>query len=317
MPQISDESIAEALDLHYPLQEFLMYNIVEGFLYQSKQSRVDKETTISLRPDLGVRSEGQKMCQEYILQRYSEDYDLRLKQMGGEEKKLLCDELIEKLCATDSMEVFNHTFSNGLKRGDISFKISNFNSQGCLELHEALMDTEVAVAKRAQKLRVFYTGEDADQNIVWNGGNVYRNATKPLQELLTATGEEAIWLQIQELYRSKKSHVYREGAGGCNRHGHCNELPSYFAFGHDMLISFIGSVTAEAWKEYQKDHRCCCGVAAAIRLEKQEGLHVSIERLAAKRAKRTECLHNPQALCAAIEEKKKRKQMRAKARARQ
>jgi hypothetical protein len=311
MPKISDETLVNTLDLQYPLQEFLLYNIVEGFLYQSKQSRVDKDTTISLRPDLGVQSEGQGMCQEYILQRYSEDYEYRLKQMGGEEKKQLCDELVEKLLSTDSMPVFNELLGNGLQQGDIMFQIANFNSQGCLELHEALLDQDRAVVKRSLKLQVFYTGEDLDQNSVWNGGNMYRTSTTRLQQLLTSIGEEATWLQIQERYKSKVSHVYREhGKCRCNRHGHSNTLPSYFALGHDILFSFVGAIASDAWLEYQQAHPHCCGVAKAIR--DPEALKVSIERLAAKRAKRAECQHSQEKVNAAIDEKKRRKAARSK-----
>merc|ERR1719456_1349153 len=186
--------------------------------------------------------------------------------MGGEEKKQLCDELIEKLLETDSMATFNTLLGEGIVRGEITFKIANFNSQGCIELHEALMDKAKTVTKRALKLQVFYTGEDADQKPVWNGGNMFRTSTTPLHQLLTSLHEETVWLQIQERYRSKVSHVYRGAAGKCtcNRHGHSNDFPSYFAFGHDILISFIGSATNEAWCEYQRDHANCCGVARAI-----------------------------------------------------
>merc|ERR1712216_297464 len=225
IPQISNETLVEALGLQYPLEEFIMYNIVEGFLYQSKQSRVDKDTTMALRPDLGVQSEGQRMCQEYVLQRYTEDYEYRLKQLGGEEKKQLCDELIETLVSTDSMPKFNELFCDGLQQGEIAFKIANFNSQGCLELHEALLDKDRNVVSRAFKLQVFYTGEDQNEKPVWNGGNCYRTSTQRLQEVLASIGEEAVWLQIRERYNSKVSHVYRDtttmsnGKCRCNRHG--------------------------------------------------------------------------------------------------
>jgi len=242
------------------------------------------------------------------VQRYSEDYDFRLKQMAGEEKRLLCDELIQKLLQTDSMVCFAALLGEGLQRGEVTFQIANFNSQGCLELHAALMDKEQAVVERALKLKVFYTGEDAEQKAVWNGGNMYRTSTKPLQELLSSLGEDAVWTQIQQLYTDKVSHVYRDNqCNGCNRHGHSNELASYFAFGHDHLLSFIGAVTDEAWSEYQKEHSTCCGVAEVIR--NKDGLQRQIDRLAAKRLKRTECLNNQDKLNAAIEEKKQRRAM--------
>jgi len=306
LPQISDDSISKALELEYPLNEFLMYNIVEGFLCQSKQSRVDKDTTKSLRPDLGVRSEGQNMVQEYITKRYSEDYDLRLGQMGGDEKKQLCDELVEQMRNTDSICTFNELLSDGIQRGEVLFKIANFNSQGCLELHEALLDKERPVVKRALKLQVFYTGEDDEQKPVWNGGNMYRTSTKRLEQLLISIGEDVVWSRIQQRYSDKVSHVYRDSEKS-NRHGHSTALASYFAFGHDMLVSFCGSVSCEAWADYQKEHHNCCGVACALRKFELEGMQPSVDRLAAKRAKRAECQNNVEKMNAAIEEKKRRK----------
>eukprot|EP00401_Gymnodinium_catenatum_P000856 CAMPEP_0117515606 /NCGR_PEP_ID=MMETSP0784-20121206/30667_1 /TAXON_ID=39447 /ORGANISM="" /LENGTH=1076 /DNA_ID=CAMNT_0005311429 /DNA_START=29 /DNA_END=3257 /DNA_ORIENTATION=- len=306
IPQICDETVAKALELEYPLEEFLMYNLVEGHLYQSKQSRVDKDTTRSLRPDLGTRREGESMCQEYLLQRYGEDYEFRLKQMAGEEKKELCDELVEKLLTTDSMTSFNGLLGEGLTRGEVSFKIAHFNSQGCLELHEALLDRDRAVTMRAEKLEVFYIGEDVQEKAVWNGGNTYRTSTEPLRKLLESIGEEDAWNRIQDRYRRKVSHVYRNTQ--CNRHGHSNEFPSYFAFGHEILFSYVGAVTPSAWAEYSKCHCSCCGVAAA--LADPEGLRISVERLAAKRAKRAACLHDQAKVNAAIDEKKARRTAR-------
>jgi hypothetical protein len=296
LPRISAETIANALDLDYPLEEFLMYNIVEGFLYQSKQLRVDKEKATSLRPDLGVRLEGQKMCQEYIQSRYSEDYNARLKLMAGEERKTILDELITELVETESMVIFNGLLSEGIQRGEISMKISNFTSYGCTELHSALMDTDREVVKRAEKLEVFYTGEDSDQNALWNGGNAYRSSLAPLQKLLTDTGEEATWLRIQERYRNKVSHVYRGGACTCNRHSHSNDKPSYFAFGYDSVISYFGESTPAAREEYRQEHRSCCGTDAMT----TEKLEFLVEELAGKRARRQACKTDPLKLAAAI-----------------
>lgn len=308
IPEISNKTMAQALDLDYPLEEFMMYNIVEGFLYQSKQSRVDKETNKMLRPDLGKRSVGQEMCHEYILARYREEYEARLKLMAGEEKKLLLNQLIKELLQTDCMETFCHLLSEGIQKGEMSLKIANFTAYGCSELHDALMNMDTVVVKRPEKLQVFYTGEDADNKPVWNGGNMYRTATGPLQKLLVNIGEEATWLQIQKRYKEKVSHVYR-GKCSCNRHGHSNGKPSYFAFGHDSLTSFIGAISQEAWAEYQQEHCRCCGVAEAVKDPK--GIRLAVERLTAKRAKRKACEEDPSKLKAAIEETmKKRKEKR-------
>eukprot|EP00929_Paragymnodinium_shiwhaense_P015123 TRINITY_DN12314_c0_g1_i2.p1 TRINITY_DN12314_c0_g1~~TRINITY_DN12314_c0_g1_i2.p1 ORF type:complete len:1116 (-),score=288.73 TRINITY_DN12314_c0_g1_i2:433-3780(-) len=302
IPEISDETLSKALGLDYPLDEFLLYNMVEGFLFQTKQSRSDKETTKSLRPDLGVRVEGEKMVREYLLERYSADYDYRLKQMAGEEKKVLMDEHIAALVASEEAAAFSRLLSSGTTRGDISFQIANFNSQGCLELHAALMDKKLSVAKRAEKLYVFYTGEDLNdpEKAVWNGGNGYRTSTKPLQQLLESLEETAMWERIRKRYETKISHVYRSGA--CNRHGHSNDLPSYFAYGHDILLSFVCISTEEVWLEYQKLHPNCCGIQEA--LADPAGLTEAIKRWNAKRERRTKCENDRGLMNAAIDRKK-------------
>merc|ERR1712232_26435 len=78
-----------------------------------------------------------------------------------------------------------------------------------------------------------------------------------------------------EKYRSKMCHLYRGGACNCNRHGHSNDLPSFFAFGHNSLLSFAETMDDKALAEYQAQHATCCGVPSLL---------VDAEQLLAKRA---------------------------------
>lgn len=305
VPQISDEKLAEALGLDYPLDEFLLYNIVEGFLHQTKQSRVDQENTASLRPDLGERRAGEQLVKEYLWERYNSDYELRLKVMATQERDVLCDDLIKMLLETDALEAFCKLLSEGLTRGVVTFQIVNVSSQGCLKLHESLLDKSLEVPKRAQKLQVFYTGEDTEEKPVWNGGNMFKTVMEPLRQLLADIGEESTFERIQERGKVKRSHVYRGGKCNCNRKGHSNDLPSFFAFGHDLLASYHQAVTAEAWADYQKDHAMCCGMPEAVR--DPESLTSLMQHLAAKRERRAACLSDPLKMNAAIDAKKARR----------
>jgi len=287
IPQISDETVSQALGLDYPFEEFLMYNIVEGLLYQSKQSRVDKDAAKSLRPDLGVRSMGRQMCDEYLLQRYTEDYDLRLKEMANEERKQICAELIQNLLETDCMASFCSLLSTGITHGEITFQIENVHSEGVRELHSALLDAEQPVKKRADKLYVFYTGEDMEQQQVWNRGNMFKTDTDPVRKLLTSMKEEGMWEKIHQQYQTKISHAYR--GGQCNRHGHSNSKPSYFAFGHDMLAEYYCVITTEEWEAYRKTHSDCCGVREAV--NDLDNFKLLGNHMCAKRLRRAECLN--------------------------
>lgn len=279
IPELTEEEVVKALSLDYPFQDFLLYNIVEGLLYQSKQSRIDKETDKPLRPDLGTRSEGVDMVRAYLRERYSQDYGLRMKELVEQEKKQLCKELIGKLLCAYTLEDFTTLLTNGIARGPVTFKIDNCLSYGCLELHDALMQTDHDVPLRVEKLKVFYTGEDSTQAAVWNGGNNYRTNFAPLQQLMSSLGAEATFEFIVERAKEKRSHVYRGGQCACNRHGHSNDFPSYFAFGHDSLLPFAENSSKETWEAYQRDHANCCGVCSVLYLA---------ERQLAKRANRAD-----------------------------
>jgi len=244
------------------LDEFLLYNIVEGFLYQSKQSRVDKDTNAPLRPDLGRRSVGQSMVREYLRERYSQDYEQRLKQMASEERAQLCQEAIEGMLRAESVESYCKLLTDGVRRGEVTFKIENMLSYGCSELHEALLDLERDVLARAEKLQVFYTGENAECEPVWNSGNMYRTRLEPVKSVLGHLGRDDVLHHILDRFSSKRSHIYRGGNGECNRHGHSNDFPSYYAFGHASLLSFAGTVTDDAWQEYRLRHATCCGTCS-------------------------------------------------------
>lgn len=69
VPSLSEDLIAERLHLKYSLEEFVLFNIVEGLLYPDKQSRIDKETNKTLLPDLGNRSKGVQMVENYLFDR--------------------------------------------------------------------------------------------------------------------------------------------------------------------------------------------------------------------------------------------------------
>eukprot|EP00041_Stephanoeca_diplocostata_P033219 m.1092900 g.1092900 ORF g.1092900 m.1092900 type:complete len:190 (+) comp24293_c0_seq9:2883-3452(+) len=151
--------------------------------------------------------------------------------------------------------------------------VNSINSLGCKELHAGLMDPGSTVPRRAAKLHVFHTGVDPRGNAVWNGGVgvcaasesgvPYRCALEPLRLLLVDTMQQPkVWDRIHDVYKANKSHVYRQLCA--NRHGHSNDLPSYFAHGCDTLIEYKDMVSAEEWAVYCAAHQHCCGVSMYV-----------------------------------------------------
>jgi len=268
IPRISKETVRIALGLEYDIEEFLLYNIVEGFLAPNKQSRLDKETNAPLRPDLGQRAAGVQMCAQYVQERYQVDYERRLKQQSGEEKAIVVKDVVSRLVHASDMPTFRGLLKNGVTCGVVSHTLANVNSLGCKELEESLLDLHTTVPCRAKKLGVYYTGCTVHEAPVWNGGNVIR-APPAVKEILTKLGEEAMWDHIQQAMK-RSLHCYRNGLN--NRHGHSNELPSYWANGHSSLCSFAKACDAATWAQYKSQHRHCCGMAGFLATEEAYAL---------------------------------------------
>lgn len=114
------EAICEQLQISYDFDDFFVYNVVEGFLCQSKQSRIDPETNKSIRPDLVDKSAGVENCAEFIRARLQANWEKRLKStVIGQEQKILKDELVDKLVASNTVEQFEHLLKHGLQRGAV------------------------------------------------------------------------------------------------------------------------------------------------------------------------------------------------------
>merc|ERR1712154_310627 len=118
------------------------------------------------------------------------------------------------------------------------------------------MGTNENVVDRIPKLSIIYSGRLSDGTPAFNNGNLYRTDWKPLKTLLLSMDETATWEHLSK-DRSTRGYVYRDAP---NRHGHSNNLPSYFAFGHNSLEEYHSIASQEAWTRYIDEHRECCGV---------------------------------------------------------
>lgn len=267
---MSDETIAKALDLpssSITLKDFMLFNVVEGLLCTNKASRVDKETNLPKLGDLGHVGVGSKMIQEYVASRYEANYKERLKVQSEREQRILQTELVATLVSTTSLEEFEACILEGKQRGPISVQINSPNDcAGFQILHNALMNLEQTVPRRAAKLYLIYSGRPLDgpqDKKIFNGGNLYCCDWKPLQELLVACNKTPIWERLQVEMRTR-GHVYRGGSEDANRHGHSNDFKSYFAFGCKTLAEYHARVDTADWCTYIQDHRECCGVAQFV-----------------------------------------------------
>lgn len=263
IPPVSDASVAAALQLDYELDSFLLYNLVQAFLFRTKQERIDKEANAPLLPDLGANAgaAGVGMCERFVERVYAADYERRLGGLVGQELRMLQEEHIAALLSAPTVEAFNELLQTGIARGPAQLKIANSNSMGASQLHAALLSPGVEVPVRGQKLWTWLSGTDRHNTVVWNGGNMMRTPLRPLREALAGLGKTRLLAALEKAYKTRRSHVYRGGAGEANRQGHSNDMPSYFAFGHLSLEAFARTLDSAGWAEYAREHCACCGVA--------------------------------------------------------
>ena len=258
---MSTESITQSLELPtgMTLDDFMLYNVVEGLLCTSKASRVDKETDLPKLGDLGNPGEGISMIEKYVASRYETDYKQRLKVLHEKEQTILLDELFDLMVKTEDMSEFVLCILEGKQRGPVKVVMDGPNSPGFGTLHQRLMDNTVDVPKRAEKLYLIYSGRPLDSDDkIFNGGNLlYSCDWKPLKSLLEAKKKIDVWERLQEDLRTR-GHIYRHGPA--NRHGHSNDFKSYFAFGCKTLVDYKNTISEEEWCQYIKDHANCCGV---------------------------------------------------------
>lgn len=262
VPKMTEKSITMALELpdSISLEDFLLFNVVEGLLYSDKSARIGRESNKPLLPDLGHSGAGMKMIRDYVASRYEDDYNKRLKLQAAKEQKILQNELTAMMLSTKSLSEFEDCIRSGKQRGCADVRIDRENSPGFAKLHDTLLTTEEQIPRRAAKLYVIYSGRSTiDGARLFNGGNLYTSVDwKPLQSLLLSVGRKKLWDKLQEDLRNR-GHVYREGMA--NRHGHSNDFKSYFAMGCQTLEQYYKVASEEAWSNYIKKHCSCCGVS--------------------------------------------------------
>lgn len=145
---------------------------------------------------------------------------------------------------------------DGVTKANITFKIKNSSSIGFKMLADRLMDMKAEIPLRSFLIAVVLTARNPDGQTVFNNGEVcYVENIKKFKKrfLLTSSVEE--WQKVENAIANRGVHQYRAKK---NRHGHGNELKSYYGQGHNKLLEYLKTMTNEELDEYRDAHRNCC-----------------------------------------------------------
>jgi len=258
MPEITKATVEKNLGIDFAIDRFKLYCIVQSFLYDTKALRIG-EGVMKIE-DCGNEERMNKMIGDYIEKQYRADYQSRLSQKLKEEKRILADELVDKLIKSDDYAEYVDLFRNGLERGGVKALIADQYKLGFVELRNQMFDPHIYVPMRREKLRVLVLGCDEDDAVVWNNGNVLRcYSFTTLSEKFEELGLSAEWENLKSIYRLKNLHVYRD-SNLPNRHSHCNDKPSFYAYGYQTVGAYFADITQEERDAYMAVHTHCCGI---------------------------------------------------------
>ena len=256
---LTEEFIKENLGIEYDLDLFRFYCIIQSFLFREKSDRCDSKGKKMLISDLFYNKHFDKITKAFVKKIFSEEFQKDKNKKIKSEIEILKNEIVKQLTNTTTTNDFLKLLNDGIKKSNVEIKIINPDSIGYNDLMKSLLDENIKdIPLRAEKLFILMTGRD-NSNVVWNGGNIIRDFEK-IKKAKTFLSEDLL-NKFEEIKKSA-IHIYRGGSDMCNRHGHSNDLPSYWAYGYQSVYEMSLNECKTFMEDYYKNHIGCCGLTS-------------------------------------------------------
>lgn len=257
LPSLTDEYVCQTMGINYPLKDFKYHNMVMGFRYNTKYDRVDDEKELMKTPDISTFKDGDEFIRKIVRKKYSDKYHSLVQFKHCDEKNVVCNTLVDNLINASTIDEFHNLLTHGFAIAGVHYAIANTTSNGAKSMLDKLADRHLDVPLRLEKIRSVVVAHDDDDNVLWNNGSIINNISH-FKELFIEEGRLDLWESLTEKYRSRPFHTYRNGPA--NRHGHSNDLKSYWALGFSTIDDMIRAISSEEWLEYKMLHVGCCGL---------------------------------------------------------
>lgn len=259
---LTDEFIKKELGIDYDINLFRFNCIIQSFLYRDKASRCDSTNKKMLISDLYYNLHFDKEIKKYVKKVFQEEFQKDKNKKTKEEINILKNEIVEKSLNTNTINDFTDTLIKGIKRNSIEINILNSDSIGFNDLINSLLEEEeenkANIPLRKEKLFILLTGRKENAEIIWNQGNCLRDIDK-IERAKKIFDKD--WLEKYEKMKAEFGiYLYRGGDKVCNRHGHSNDLPSYWAYGYQSISEMKENEKESFIKDYYSKHIRCCGL---------------------------------------------------------
>jgi hypothetical protein len=281
IPKMDTNMIQKALDINYDLKLFQFYNVVQALIFNTKTRRVDKDKEKMLIVDLGNKDEAELMVKTFIKKQYDNKYNSDISIKAKTERTELSKILVDMLTETDKLDVFKFLLKNGYTKNKTTASIFNTTEQGYMPLKANLLNMNINVPIRLEKLRIFLLGRDQDINVVdqensninvkdedkiWNNGHVLKLDLSEFQNIFTDMKATDMWNKLKLCYDNRSGFQYNRDT--LNRHGHGNEHPSYYYYGYVSTDDMWSSVSNEVFEDYKLKHPHCCFPFSTVKARK-------------------------------------------------
>ncbi|OUM63701.1 hypothetical protein PIROE2DRAFT_61128 [Piromyces sp. E2] len=251
------ENVKKYLGINYDFEYFKTFAVVQAFLFRKNYNRMDTDNKKMKIIDLDDFNNADNMVKKYVKNTYQTDYNKRLETQLKKEHELLEEELIKTLLSCDNLDTFKNGFQNGIRRGKTTVKIEN----SCSPTLEKLI-SQIKINYKGtdeiplivDKIIIILFGKDEEGNVVYNNGNFYRDHSSYLKNIIKEIDPQKYEL-VNDKMKLHQVHIYRSIP---NRHGHSNDLPSYWALGYKSLEEMFNNISDEEIAEYRRKHVGCC-----------------------------------------------------------
>ena len=245
--------IKEDFGINYDFDKFIVFNIVQSLIFKEKIERENETDKVMKIIDSNDEKEVDNFLKDQVKQIYSTEYYVENQKQIKRQLDIISTELVNKIINAKDLKEFYDLMKNGITKGYLNHKIANESSKGYIELKQKLLNDEIDIPLRYEKLKAILSGKDENKSELWNNGNPIRNHRKDFQIFIQKNKPE-LWDAIAKENLELK---YRDKE---NRQGHSNSKKSYYAIGYETLHDFCELAKKEEVDEYKKVHCNCCGL---------------------------------------------------------
>ena len=245
--------ICEELGISYDFDKFLIFNVVQSYIYKEKIDRDNEKEKVMKIMDSNNEEEVDNFLKGQVKHIYAAEYTKENQKQIKKQLEIISSELVNKIISAKDLSEFNLLMKDGITKGYLNHKLSNESSKGYIDLKKKLLDEKEDIPLRYEKLKAILSGKNEKGEVLWNNGNPIRTKRKDYQ-LFIQKNKPEIW---EEISKSNLEHKYREKI---NRQGHSNSKKSYWARGFETLQDFYELSKKNDVEEYKKVHNNCCGL---------------------------------------------------------